>query len=1188
MGPNMTLSKPDRDAIARAVQRLRALFEEEFTRQANGQFGLHTDRRVAPDSDGDAQSPEDPEAALRPWVEPVKALSLTPTQVVQRAELVGAIAYLRREGLDGGAAVTRLIREATFTATNQLLAVRVAEAVGILPEVTAQGRRSSGYRELVRDLFPLLAQDSDEGLWTCIQVCGDELGATVPLLFDRRIPTAAFAPDRMCIDDAIAIINDPAVAVAWGEPEALGWAYQFFNKKDEREQMREESAAPRDSRELAVRNQFFTPRYIVDWLVQNTLGRRLRQAGYDLDLPLLVGELGVGIPLTLEDVRILDPAVGSGHFLLGCYELLEQAWKTQLVSPADAAPHILQSLRGIEIDPRASQVAQAVLVLRARQAAPDADLEPPAIATARPLPAAPDVRREVFGKLSANARDLADELNEALEEAATLGSLLKVEQRLDAALHRILQTPKLDEQSVTAERLKRDLVDAIEQIAQRADASPAERLFAADAHDAVRFVELCQQRYDVILMNPPFGEPVPETINYLRSAYGTSAVDLYAAFVHRGIELLNEHGYLGAITSRTGFFIITFEDWRSRFVLPRTVGLIDLGVGVMHDALVQAAAYVLSAQPHHDQATFRRLLDERDKAAAVYNKSGKSFVRRPDDFRCILGSPAAYWLTSTMLDIFRDSRTLKGEFGVDVRQGLSTTDDFRFARLWWEVPSDEIGHRRRWVPFAKGGEYSPYYSDLHLVVDWEDGGLRLRNLARSRGESESRTIRSASHYFRPGLTWSRRSQKGFFAAAVPQGAIFSGNGQMLFAPDDNPEALRGFLAYMNSSLAASLIEAIVPFGQYEVGAIQRLPNISLRAEAGALAEELTRIRMSESERLETDHVFVSPWAGGSSTTDKALKVSRLVDEAVSRAVGEKGAVQPQSAIYPTLWFEEEYDPPGVPTAHQELSYLLGVALGRWDIRIASGELEPRPMPGPYDPLPPASRGMLVNEHGLPVPRPSPGYPISVPAERLLHDEPGHPCDVVTAIESAIEVLEMTSKSPELVLRRELRDLRRRLRGRFFSDHVKDYSASRRYAPIYWYLAIPSREWGLWVYAPALSREMLFAIAGSARDKLRRLREQARQLRDRPLDTTDRTIVERVEQVESLAGEVEQFAEHAEKVAQSGWTPDLNDGLILCAAPLEWLFADDAWRKRVTQYRKDLETKKYPWATVQGEFFGGGS
>jgi Eco57I restriction-modification methylase len=1183
----MTLSKADRDAIARAVQRLRALFEEEFTRQATGRFGLHTDRR-APDSDSDAPSPENPEAELRRWVEPVEALALTPTQVIQRAELVGAIAYLRREGLDGGAAVTRLIREATFTATNQLLAVRVAEAVGVLPQVTVQGRQSSGYREVVRDLFPLLAQDSDEGLWTCIQVCGDELGATVPLLFDRRIPTAAFVPDRTCVDDAIAIINDPAVAAAWGEPETLGWAYQFFNKKDEREQMREESSAPRNSRELAVRNQFFTPRYVVDWLVQNTLGRRLRQAGYDLDLALLVGEVGDRIPLKLEDVRVLDPAVGSGHFLLGCYDLLEQAWKTERVSPAEAAPRILRSLHGIEIDPRASQVAQAVLVLRARQAAPHSGLEPPAIATARALPAAPDVRLEVFAKLSANARDIADELNDALEQAAALGSLLRVEQRLNSAFRRVLHNPKLDEHDVTFDRLERELVDALDEISQRADASPSDRLFAADAHDAMRFVELCRQRYDIVLMNPPFGEPVPETKSYLETTYKTSAVDMYASFVHRGIGLLNEHGYLGAITSRTGFFLTTFEGWRSQLVLPRTLALIDIGIGVMHDAMVEAAAYVLASEPHHRQASFRRLQGYQDKASAVYEGTDRPFVRRPDDFTHIPGSPAAYWLSPQLLDIFRESRTLSASPDVEVRQGLATADDFRFVRLWWEIPADEIGRGRRWVPFAKGGEYSPYYSDLHLVLDWEDDGRRIREFTRSKGQSESRRVTSQSHYFRSGLTWSLRSQKGFSVRPVPAGAIFGHKGPMVFVTLDRADDLDRLMAYLNSGLAAALLEAMVAFGSYEVGAVVRLPFVDPGVEAVRLARELTAIRMAERESSETDHLFVSAWAGRRSEPDKARELSRQVDDSVGHVVGEETTAYPLSATYPTSWFDVDYSPPGYPSAYQELSYLLGAALGRWDIRIASGASKSRPMPTPYDPLPLASRGMLVDEGGLPLLKPSDSYPLKIPSNRLLCDEPGHPSDVVEAIEDAIEFLEIASESPEITLYREVKDLRRYLRGRFFADHVKDYSTSRRYAPIYWYLAVPSREWGLWVYAPALSREMLFAIAGSARDKLQRLREQTRQLHDRRPDTADRATVERFEQVESLAGEVERFAELAEKVAQSGWKPDLNDGLILCAAPLEGLFAEDVWRKRVAQYRKEMEMKKYPWATVQREFFAGGS
>src|SRR5262249_39527777 len=155
-------------------------------------------------------------------------------------------------------------------------------------------------------------------------------------------------------------------------PDTLGWAYQFFNTPEERREMRE-STAPRDSRELAVRNQFFTPSYVVRFLVQNALGRRLVEA-YGVpeladELPLLVGhDPPAAKPLPLAEVRVLDPACGSGHFLLGCYDLLERAWALQDVDAEEAAAHILPCLHGIEIDPRAAQVATAALVLRARRA----------------------------------------------------------------------------------------------------------------------------------------------------------------------------------------------------------------------------------------------------------------------------------------------------------------------------------------------------------------------------------------------------------------------------------------------------------------------------------------------------------------------------------------------------------------------------------------------------------------------------------------------------------------------------------------------------------------------------------------------------------------------------------------------------------------------------------------------------
>ena len=183
----MTLDKSARDAIGRTVARLRALFEEEFRQQARGRFGFHMEAREPLGGDGLP-------VALERHVESLTAISLTPRELYQRSELVGVLEYLVREGATGGEAVERLIREAAFTAVNRLLAVRVAEATGVLPEVLSRGRQSVGYRDIVRDLFPLLSGEDDEGFWTFVQVCGDELGASVPLLFDRRLPISAFVP----------------------------------------------------------------------------------------------------------------------------------------------------------------------------------------------------------------------------------------------------------------------------------------------------------------------------------------------------------------------------------------------------------------------------------------------------------------------------------------------------------------------------------------------------------------------------------------------------------------------------------------------------------------------------------------------------------------------------------------------------------------------------------------------------------------------------------------------------------------------------------------------------------------------------------------------------------------------------------------------------------------------------------
>jgi hypothetical protein len=482
------------------------------------------------------------------------------------------------------------------------------------------------------------------------------------------------------------------------------------------------------------------------------------------------------------------------------------------------------------------------------------------------------------------------------------------------------------------------------------------------------------------------------------------------------------------------------------------------------------------------------------------------------------------------------------------------------------------------VLFAKGGDYAPYYSDLRLVVDWEGEGRRIR-------EFEGSYIRNDRDYFRPGVTWTYRSQKGFSVRPVPAGSIFGHKGPMAFVHNDDPERLDELMAYLNSGLAATLLETMVSFGSYEVGAVQRLPDVRVGPDRGRVARRLTELRREDAQRDETDHLFASPWLSLEAAHTDPGELSREIDGGAMAAVGERSNVTPLSAMYPTQWFELDYVRAEDPNPEDEVSYLLGAALGRWDVRLAAGTNSPAPIPGPYDSLPASSRGMLLDASGLPAKRPPGRYPLNVPADRILHDDPTHPADVVRAIEAAAEVITNGPSAPgDLLYRRRIRDLRAYLRDKFFSAHIKRYSASRRYAPVYWHLAVASRAWGLWVYAPSLSRETLFAIAGAARDKLRRINEQAQQLRNQAGREVERAARERIETLEELASEVDNFAETADSVAQSGWEPDLNDGFVLCAAPLEELFIDRAWQQEIARHRKKLERGEYPWATVQRIYF----
>lgn len=1236
------LTQPQRSSLETLVRDLRRLLEADLATTAEGRFGLHADGHI----------------------EPPEALTLTSGESADRDEVLDVLRHLRSLGETPSGAVARIIREAAFTQVNRLLAIRVAEAIGVLPESLAEGTASEGFAE-IGEVAPLLADD----YFGYLDLCARELAADAPVLFDPRNPMLRLPMSTSCAAKAVALIC-AVDRELWNSADTFGWAYQFFNSEEERRDMREASSAPRSSRELAVRNQFFTPRYVVDFLVQNTLGRRLLPSIPALapHLPLLLDPpKGPGLPVELRDIKVLDPASGSGHFLLGAYDLLEIAWSLQGVTPAEAAPHIVNSLWGIDIDPRCTQVAAAAIVMRARRRTSHGDLPRPNIVCARGLPK--DAHRMVPG-LEFEETQLLKAVEEALADAPNLGVLLRVEDRMEAALDKVLgsaEAPTLSAGMNVVER-EQQLRQTVARLAEVAQATPAERLLAAEIDDALRLWEVCRTRFTAVLMNPPFGEPVPESKRYLEAAYpDCPGREILCAFVERGLELCTPDGFLGALTSRGPLFLKTGQAWRQNTILSnRLTAVVDLGRGVMEQALVEAAAYVIAPRLSGPErtATFIRLLRDRDRPAGLLAAAGNAlsgasdnriFQATADELAAVPGSPLAYWINPALRHLFVDLPQLEGD-GVEARQGMATGDDGRFVRLFWEVAPDAIARTRnetrqgkRWVPFAKGGDYSPYWSDIHLVVDWQNDGQRIRDYEGSRPQN-------TQFFFRPGLTWPRRTMSGFGIRAMPEGCVFGDKGPALIA---GPDDIWQLLAWLQSRPASALIHPLLAAGDetssggasksYEVGIVQRLPKPALTAaqsaELSMYARTIAIARRSLDAFDETSRTFRMPDLQGTAgdaadaharrrahvaveflalaaaaeqVLAAALQLPETVDDYLDEEIGPSVDSYPRDApspqcledlsrpleaviqdallgrggarfianstfvadrqlevlahvhgVHPAAIEEARRAVAVLPSgarrqsAADRFSYLLGLAVGRW---TTATETAPQATPSddPLAPVPIRPPGMLSSPSDAPL---------------LLLDEPGHSLDVEFLLGEAATALwgnVAAERIADLCEALAVTDIRDGLRRVFWKDHLSRYSNSRRQAPLYWPIGVPSRQWGLWLYAPRLNREALFAIAAEGERRARLSADLVAQFADEQPSAgrSARQIATELAAERKLQVELNAFGAEAARVAGLGWEPDLNDGFILCAAIMAKLIPQ--WREASVK-RTELEAGKYSWS-----------
>jgi hypothetical protein len=605
------VDKPTRGALEAATRRARRLLNDDFTAQLEADFDVHRDGRVAS----------------------VASAHLSPRQAIQRDRIVAALDHKRATGMAPADAVADYIRDAAFTMLNRFAALKMLEARGLVQECVTRGEQSAGYREFcgLAPSLPLLPDSAGYRLY--IESLFDELSTEVKVLFDRRDPASVLWPRRITFEALLAVLNDDALAGVWGEDETIGWVYQYFNGVDERAKMRSESQAPRNSRELAIRNQFFTPRYVVQFLTDNTLGRiwyemRGTHTALADRCKYLVRHPGeVFAPRAKKDprdLRILDPACGSGHFLLYAFDLLVTIYEEAHADPHSppcettgrtlaqgypdldslraAIPGLIleHNLHGVDIDHRCAQIAQLALWMRAQRAygefgigrADRPRIRRTKVVLAEPLVADDEVAKDFTAGLDGeDARAAFTDLIGELKLAGDLGLLLRVEKRRAAPAPGYasdLFTPPED-------RLREVLDEFAAKAGTRADAR--RRIFADDANQGLGLLSIADHTYDVVLMNPPFGASSARAKSTFDRAYPRTKNDIYAAFVERGIELLSARGRLGAITSRTGFFLSSFRAWREEILLKTAppVVVADLGQGVLDSAMVETAAYCLES-----------------------------------------------------------------------------------------------------------------------------------------------------------------------------------------------------------------------------------------------------------------------------------------------------------------------------------------------------------------------------------------------------------------------------------------------------------------------------------------------------------------------------------------------------------------------------------------------------------------
>ncbi|WP_318474355.1 BREX-1 system adenine-specific DNA-methyltransferase PglX [Photobacterium leiognathi] len=856
----------------------RLAFMEAVTKRA-AFLGLYADRIAEMTIDGDSAV--------------IEGRVFTRQQGQQRAQLVKRIEAL---GTNNGKFVLKdgfnqFINETAFTWFNRLTAIRYMEMNNYLEHgyrVLSQKKKNDGQDVKFEEGFEILGSAADvaddlglnkeniidmvldgnkeEELYRTILLgqC-HQLSEAMSFMFEKLDDaTELLLPDNLTKTDSILkdLVND-IPEDNWQEIEVIGWLYQFYISEHKDAVIGK--VVKRE--DIPAATQLFTPNWIVKYLVQNSLGRQWLATYPDSELKEkmeyyitpaeqsddVIEQLKAITPTSIdpEEIKVLDPACGSGHILVEVYEVLREIYLERGYRQREIPELILtKNIYGLDIDDRAAQMAAFAVMMKAREDdkrifSRNIKLNIHSIQSTESLNI-----NQLWADLDLDGNKQAGSMGDLFAEPQLDISEVSAENKVYLDLLRYLKEQFIDAKNLGSlievdSQYLQSLTELKAKLADNAHSSePTSREAAQALLPIVEQAIVLAIKYDVAVANPPYmgSKGMNAALkDFAKKSYPNSKSDLFAIFMERVFNFLREDGYNAQVNMQSWMFLSSFEKMRESLLDTKTIiTMAHLGARAFSQIsgeVVQTTAWVIKNKPLKTfQPSFFRLIhgSENEKKSALLLNENLFNLAKQDDFKKIPSFPIAYWINPKLRDCFEKFSLLE-EICIP-RQGATTSDNNRFLRYWFEVSYEKIGLNfndlnsaklslKKWFPYNKGGESRKWYGNAEYVINYYDNGKEIKEFHDILNKtSPGGRLKNQDFYFKPHVSWSKIATGAFAVRYFPQGFIFDVAGSAIFpTSNDLTNELAGIL---NSRVAASFLESLSPTLNFEAEHIKRIPIAS--------------------------------------------------------------------------------------------------------------------------------------------------------------------------------------------------------------------------------------------------------------------------------------------------------------------------------------------------------------------------